>query len=58
MSVGDQLLYLLYASASKPLSHKALIYSIFVVMLLCDGRSTHVQVCSGNFKLNKNKEIF
>ena len=58
MSVGDQLLYMLYASASKPLSHKALIYSIFVVMLLCDGRSTHVQVCSGNFKLNKNKEIF
>ena len=38
MSMRDQLLYLQYTSASKPLSHKALIYSIFIAMFLCDGK--------------------
>ena len=39
MSMGDHFLYLLHSSVSKPLSHKALFYSIFIGMFLCDGRS-------------------
>lgn len=57
INMGDHFMYL-YASVSKPLSHKELFCSIFVGMFLYGGRSVNVQECLGNARLNKNKETF
>lgn len=55
--MGDHFIYL-YASVSKPLSHKDLFCRIFLGMFLYGGRSVNVQECLVNTRLNKNKEAF